>query len=280
MATLPRFEVFASAPDADVELTTGALLIAQDLRPALDARLVYETLGELAAPLSGLELGRAPLEEQAAAMAQRLYVAGGFRGNEADYYDPKNSLLPDVLERRVGIPISLAVVYCDVASRLGLRARGVSFPGHFLVRLEPAPGGRPETPVYVDPFFGGRTLDDGRLHELLRKVAAEGDTLRPEYLEPATPRAILLRMLMNLRGIYLSRGDLARAMLVVDRIATLNPASPGAIRDRGLLSARLGAAQAAISDLSRFLELVPDAEDKDELREKISSLASKPEMWS
>src|SRR4029079_115380 len=207
-----------------------------------------------------------------------LYGHCGFQGNEDDYYDPKNSLLPDVLERRTGIPLSLAVVYCDVAARLGLCARGVSFPGHFIVRLAPSRFGRAEAPLYVDPFFGGRVLDQDDLVRLLRKVSDRDERLRPEYLHAAPARAILLRMLMTLRGIYLSRGDLARAMLVVDRIASLTPDSPGALRDRGLLSAKLGATQAAISDLARFLELVHDAGDGEDLQRQVESLRTKPRL--
>lgn len=276
MPTLPRFETLASLPDDAIDVTLGALLIARDLRDGLDTDSVQASLAELAAPLSGVGLDREPLGVQAAALGRHLYETCGFRGNESDYYDPKNSLLPDVLQRRTGIPISLAVVYCDVAARLGLHARGVSFPGHFIVRLEPARLAKPEAPIFVDPFFGGRLLDEDSLGEILQRVSGREERIRPEYLVPAPARAILLRMLMNLRGIYLSRADLARAMLVVDRIASLTPDSPGALRDRGLLSAKLGATQAAISDLERFLELVPAAEDASELRTQIESLRGRP----
>jgi regulator of sirC expression with transglutaminase-like and TPR domain len=275
---LPRFETLATLPDESIDVTLGALCIARDLRGDLDVGGVSARLAELAAPLSGVLLEREPLGVQAAAIGRHLYETCGFRGNEADYYDPKNSLLPDVLERRTGIPISLAVLYCDVAARLGIGARGVSFPGHFIVRLEPARHATAEPPIYVDPFFGGRLLDEEILSDMLRRVSGREERIRPEYLAPAPPRAILLRMLMNLRGIYLSRGDLARALLVVDRIASLTPDSPGALRDRGLLSAKLGASQAALSDLQRFIELVPTADDADEIEAQIASLRAKPKL--
>ncbi len=278
MVTLPRFETLASLPDDAIDLTLGALCVARDLGGGLDVDSVSAKLAELAAPLSGVLLEREPLSVQAAAIGRHLYETCGFHGNEADYYDPKNSLLPDVLDRKTGIPISLAVIYCDVAARLGIGARGVSFPGHFIVRLESARNSEP--PIYVDPFFGGRLLDDELLADMLRRVSGREERIRPEYLAPAPSRAILLRMLMNLRGIYLSRGDLARAMLVVDRIASLTPESPGALRDRGLLSAKLGATQAAISDLQRFLELVPTSEDAKEIADQIEALRSRPKLMN
>lgn len=277
MPPLPRFETLASLPDDAIDVTLGALLIARDLSASLDVDAVTAELAELAAPLSGVGLADAPLATQAATLGRHLYETCGFHGNEEDYYDPKNSLLPHVIERRTGIPISLAVLYCDVATRLGFRARGVSFPGHFIVRLEPSRRGRPEAPLFVDPFFGGRILDEEALLHMVRRVAGrEDEKIRPEYLAPAPARAILLRMLMNLRGIYLSRNDLARAMLVVDRIASLTPDSPGALRDRGLLSAKLGATQAAISDLERFIQLAPTSEEAKDIRTQIESLRDRP----
>lgn len=278
MESLPRFETLASLPDEAIDVTTGALLIARDLAGGAPRSAPVDALADLAAPLAGLGLSEAPLARQAEALRTHLYEQCGFAGNEADYYDPRNSLLPEVLVRRTGIPITLAVVYCDVAARVGIRARGVSFPGHFIVRLEPGRFGRPEAPIYVDPFFGGRELDEPTLVDMLARVSGKGERLRPEYLAPATPRAILLRMLMNLRGIYLSRGDLARALIVVDRIASLTPDSPGALRDRGLLAAKLGAAESAIADLERFLELVPAADDVAELRAQITKLRARPRL--
>ena len=278
MEPLPRFETLASLPDEAIDVTTGALLIARDLAGAAPRPSAGDALAELAAPLSGLGLEHATLAAQAEAMRTHLYERCGFAGNEADYYDPKNSLLPEVLTRKTGIPITLAVIYCDVAARVGIRARGVSFPGHFIVRLEPGRLGRPEAPIFVDPFFGGRELDEPTLVDMLARVSGKGERLRPEYLAPATPRAILLRMLMNLRGIYLSRGDLARALIVVDRIASLTPDSPGALRDRGLLAARLGAGEAAIADLERFLQLAPSADDAGELRAQVDKLRARPRL--
>jgi len=180
--------------------------------------------------------------------------------------------LPDVIERRLGIPITLAVVYCEVARRVGVRARGVSFPGHFLVRVD-APHGE-DAPVAVDPFFGGARLDHAALQKLLER-AAPGQTLDAQHLAPASPRTILVRMLINLKWIYATRGDLARSLLALDRIITLTPDSVPALRERGFLAARLGAVEAARADLSRLLELSPSAPDAGAIRERLAELRAK-----
>ncbi|CAN5517528.1 hypothetical protein BH09MYX1_BH09MYX1_00710 [soil metagenome] len=219
------------------------------------------------------------LREQHDAIAERLFVELGFHGNEEDYYDPKNSLLPDVIERRVGIPISLALVYCEVAKRASVRARGVPFPGHFLVRLDGGPErDGVEAPLFVDPFFRGRVLDAGAMEALLGRVAGQANAkpeMKAAYLEPATPRAILLRWLHNLRATYLSRNQLPAALLVVDRIVTLSPDDVAPLRDRGLLAAKLGATEAARADLTRVVDLDPHGSQGNEAREMLTKLETK-----
>ncbi len=250
----------------------GAALIARDVYGSLDVDALLDRFGELTAPLADQGLGALPPREQAARLGEHVYETLGFAGNEEDYYDPKNSLLPDVLDRKLGIPITLAVVYCEVARRLGVQAVGVGFPGHFLVRIE-NPGHA--LPILIDPFFRGRVLDEPGLTKLLHRVTGKNEVLRPEFLHPATPRAILLRILVNLRTIYLSRGDMARAMLAIDRILCLTPDAPEALRERGLLSARLGANAGALADLERFLVVAPRAEDASQIRARITELRAR-----
>jgi regulator of sirC expression with transglutaminase-like and TPR domain len=212
-------------------------------------------------------------EAQALEMAHYLYERQGFAGNEADYYDPKNSLLPDVLERRLGIPITLALVYCEIAKRVGVPAQGVGFPGHFLVRIERR--NEPHLPpVMVDPFFNGRILDEKSLVSLLRRVVGPSETLRAEHLEPASPRLMLARMLTNLKAVYLARGEDSRALLALDRLVTLTPDAPFALRERGMLAARLGSIEVARADLNRFLELQPEGNDAQAVRTRLESLGS------
>src|SRR5215472_12591532 len=154
----------------------------------------------MAAPLATAGLASLTAEAQASALSRLVYEDLEFRGNDQEYYDPRNSLLPDVLDRKLGIPITLALVYCEVARRAGVRARGVSFPGHFLVRVDPP--GHDEAPVAVDPFFGGRILDAPALQKLLERAFPSQKLSLAEHLAPAAPRAMLVRMLINLKWIH------------------------------------------------------------------------------
>lgn len=274
MRTVPTFEELAAKPDDEIDVAAGAALLARDVYPEVDVTALLGRLDELAAPLVVAALADRPAHGQADGLAHYMYDTCGFTGNEADYYDPKNSLLPDVLDRRLGIPISLALVYCALAKRAGVHADGVAFPGHFLVRID-APN---EAPLFVDPFFGGRVLDDVALKKILARVTGDDRPILPRYLEPAHGRGWLVRMLVNLRAIYLSRGDLARAMLVIDRVICLTPDAAEPVRERGLLSMRLGAMEAARSDLERFLEMEPDAQDAPAIRARLRELRAKPRV--
>ncbi len=283
--SVPTFEqlVRGAGSEGELDVALGAALIAKDAYASLDVQKLLGQLDALAAPLASLGLGRASAHVAAETLSQHLYVTLGFAGNEADYYDPKNSLLPDVLERRLGIPISLALVYCEVARRLGVKAQGVAFPGHFLVALGGARQavGDAQTQVLVDPFYGGRILDEAALGALLERVAGQAGVapkITPEMLAPTSSRTFLSRWLMNLRGIYLSRGELPRALLVVDRLVTLSPNDKGLLRDRGLLAARLGATDAAREDLSRALAMDPAGDAAPELRAALESLDRKPSV--
>lgn len=267
------FEQLAALPDECIDVATGAALIARDAYGTLDVDRLAARLDDLAAPLVGRDFASLPVDAQADAISAHLYETLGFRGNEQDYYDPRNSLLPDVLDRKLGIPITLAVVYCEVARRVGARARGVSFPGHFLVRVDARE--RDDAPVAVDPFFGGRRLDEAGLKKLLERAAPSQKLSLQEHLAPASPRTILVRMLINLKWIHATRGDFARALLALDRIISLTPDSVPALRERGLLAARLGSVEGARADLSRLLELVPQAPDANSIRQRLDELRAK-----
>jgi regulator of sirC expression with transglutaminase-like and TPR domain len=267
------FEQLALLPDERIDVATGAALIARDAYARLDLDRLSARFDEMAAPLIARGAAARPVEEQVQLVSSLLYEELGFRGNEQDYYDPKNSLLPDVLDRRLGIPITLALVYCEVARRAGIRARGVSFPGHFLVRVDEA--SHDLSPVAVDPFFGGRRLDEPALQKLLERATPAQTLVVAEHLAPASARTMLVRMLINLKWIYATRGDFARALLALDRIICLTPDSVPALRERGLLAARLGAVEAARADLTRLLELVPQAPDASSIRKQLEELRAK-----
>jgi regulator of sirC expression with transglutaminase-like and TPR domain len=255
------FRSYAAQPDADLDLLEGALLVARDARPALDRETVERELDELAAPLARRQLGGLPAAAQARALADQLFVRAGFRGNTSDYYDPRNSFLDEVLARRTGIPISLSVLYVEVAKRAGVRASPVGFPGHFLACIDAVDGSR----LVVDPFHGGGVRTEDSLGELLRRSGSNLE-YSEELVAPTPVRQVVSRMLMNLRGIYTMRGDYARLLVVFDRLLDLWPNSVEELRDRGFLFARLGAPDAALADLARYLERSPNAADAAEVR--------------
>ncbi len=273
LARPTTFEQLAELPDECVDVARGAALIARDTYARLDVERLLARFDDMAAPLAARDLAVLSPTEQADTLSNYVYGQLGFRGNEQDYYDPKNSLLPDVLDRKLGIPITLALVYCEIARRLGVRASGVSFPGHFLVRVDWP--GRDDAPVAVDPFFGGRRLDEAALQKLLERASSSQKLSLAEHLAPASARTMLVRMLINLKWIHATRGDFARALLALDRIISLTPDSVPALRERGLLAARLGAVEAARADLSRLLELVPQAPDAGSIRERLKELHAK-----
>lgn len=266
------FRSYASQPDAELDLLEGVLLIAKDAQPGLDRAAVEAQLEALAEPLRNKRLSELPMAAQARALADHLFVVSGFRGNTSDYYDPKNSFLNEVLLRRTGIPISLCVLYVEVARRVGVSASPVGFPGHFLACIEH--GGRR---LLVDPFHGGGVLGERALVELLRRSGSKLE-YTAEMVEPTPVRQVISRMLMNLRGIYAMRGDYARLLVVFDRLIDLWPSCTEELRDRGFLFARLGAPDAALADLRRYLELAPGATDVAEVRQWLARIEEKSKL--
>jgi regulator of sirC expression with transglutaminase-like and TPR domain len=256
-------------------LEIGAALIARDAHPDLR---VSEPLAHFDALAAGLgPLNKVPIEEAARAIAHHVYEVHGFRGNEQDYGDPRNSYIDDVLARRLGIPITLAMVVLAVARRVGVTARGVSFPGHFLVRYERANGGA----LIVDPFpsvasgtRGGRALSLEELTRMLKRSSPGVARVSTKHLEPASCRSILVRVLRNLQQAHMARGDLPRALVAAARIVTLVPREGWAVRDRGLLQAQLGAPEGARVDLLRYLELSPEATDVHAVRAVLARIGS------
>lgn len=233
----------------------AALWVASDAYPELDHQAVLRELDALAEPLSRrLARVRTPLQA-VGTLGTYVFDELAFRGNEADYYDPRNSYLQEVLARRLGIPITLAVVLLALSRRAGLALQGVPFPGHFLLRT--SDGGEP---LFLDPFFRARIVRQEGLKHMLKRALGPNAQLSPEHLEPATTQAIAIRLLTNLKAIYASRKEHARALVVCDRLVDLT----GAIehrRDRGALALALGALHAAQEDLRAYLAERPDAPD-------------------
>ena len=315
----PSFDVFARVPDEALDVALGAALIAKDVDDAVDVSALLAELDELAGPLTNALVGK-PLREQAEAVSGR-YCELGFRGNTDDYYDPKNSLLSSVVERRVGIPITLAIVWCAIARSAGVFARGIGFPGHFLARVDRGPheapvrravaaefpgtgggaplpssrrtdeaeelrgiaGGAPlpssrrreektEPPVIVDPFEGGRVVDDDEARMLLRRSLGQGAELHSGYFEAATARMTLVRMLTNLKGIWANQGDHTRAFVAIDRMVTLVPDSARLLRERAAVALKLGIHELARTDLARVVELDPRAPDVAAIKRRLAGM--------
>ena len=214
---LTLFAHVCARPEAELDLAEAALLIAEAEAPGLDVARYLKLLDELGRRAAAAVSRCAGDEARVERAVGFVYGDAGFRGNDEDYYDPRNSFLSDVLDRRTGIPISLALVLTEICRRAGVDARGVSFPGHFLVRSDTARGA-----IFIDPF-GGRALSRGELRALHARATGEDSDPSPRLLEPATKAQILIRMLNNLRGIYESRGDEARLRSVLERLFVLSP---------------------------------------------------------
>ncbi|HYD50473.1 MAG TPA: SirB1 family protein [Terriglobales bacterium] len=261
-----RLAEIATRSDEAIDLAEAGLCIAREEYPDLDIDAYLHQLDELGIAAREHIQPNLPTAEQVSRFNHFLFVDKGFSGNSDDYYDPRNSFLNDVIDRRKGIPISLSVVYCELAKRIGLPMRGVSFPGHFLVRHI----GEPE--IIVDPFFG-RVITRKECAQRLSNLYGERARLERRMFEPARPRDILVRMLGNLKQIYVERSEFERALACSDRILLLNPEAPLEMRDRGILYQRLECFGAAVRDLQRFLDLAPDDPTAQTIR------AAMPELY-
>lgn len=268
--TLPQWDALAELGDDALPLLPTALLIASDEYPQLDAARCDRMLQAHADHLQ-VEVGAIsewPLK--VAAINHHLFNELGYSGNHDEYYDPRNSYLNEVVARRLGNPISLALVQIDVSRRLGLPLEGISFPGHFLVRLPVEEG-----VLIMDPFNGGRPLSVDELRDRARaNLGGEvpDDQVLAQILDPAPHRAILMRMLRNLHGVYAEREQWDRAARSADRILKLAPDQADAVRDRGLAYLQLEHLAGARSDLARYLKMEPDAADATAIRERLVEL--------
>ena len=262
-ATDARFREIIERPDSAIDLAEAALLIARVAYPDLDVQCYLRRIDDLARHLRARVAEDAPAGDLIVGLNRFLFEEQGFAPNVEDYYDPRNSFLNDVLERRVGIPISLSVLYMEVGARVGLPLQGVSFPGHFLVKCEVEAG-----MVILDPYCGGVSLSLHDLQQRLREVRG-GEVSRAiiaGMLVAANKREILARMLRNLKKIYLDKQQHARALAIIDWIVALRPGEATEVRDRGLTYLKLECFRAALTDLEHYLELTPAAEDLNEIR--------------
>ena len=265
----PSFEALVSRPDEGLDIASIALALAADAYPDLDPRACLAWLDAAANTISDAADRRMPLPERLAMLDRHLFEVEGFTGNRGDYFDPRNSFLNDVIERRTGIPITLSVVYLEVGWRLGLPLVPVSFPAHFLVASTGA--GR----VFIDPFNRGARLAPTELVERLAPLVGGREQARrrlPQAIAPASRREVAMRILRNLRQIHAARQDYGGVLAVSNRMVALDPSNATAFRERGHALARLECYQAAWHDYRHYLRLAPFAEDTADIRARVERL--------
>ncbi len=253
-----RFRDLIELPDEEIDLGLAALLLATIETPNLDVGAWLSRLDELGTAVQERAAGAVGDYRRLETLTRYLYGELGFQGDAEDYYDPRNSCLDQVIERRRGIPISLAVVMIEVGARAGVPLLGVGLPGHFLVRHAR------HTELLLDPFDRGRILTRIECAGLLEKVFGDETALEPEMLRPVGPRLMLVRMHNNLRGIYLQRRELKKAARVIDRLTRLEPGVPRHRYDRGVLRLHAGDAR-GLDDLEHYLAEEKDAPDREEV---------------
>jgi len=263
------FRRMLDRPEEEIDLAEAALLIAKNAYRDLDVPGYLARIGELAGKLSAQlpEDGRE--SSRIVALNRFLFEDQGFAPSVDNYYDPRNSYLNEVLERRVGIPLSLSILYIEVGRRIGLPLQGISFPGHFLVKCTLKEG-----MVIIDPYCGGITLSLQDLQKRLRETRG-GEVSRAivaAMLVAANKREIIARMLRNLKAIYLDQRDYLRALSAIDWIIAVTPGEATEVRDRGLTYVKLECFRAALEDLEHYMQKAPNAADMDEIRSHVVEL--------
>lgn len=253
---LREFKRLLAQPDDELELDRGSLLIAKVFQPDLDIETYLHRL-DLMAEHAAVRLRDIIGSRQSiAALNQYLFEDERFRGNTDAYYDPRNSFLNEVLDRRAGIPVTLSVIYMELGRRLGFALEGVGFPGHFIIKH---PG--PEKDIFIDPFNHGAVLTEVDFEARLRAMYGQEADLDERFLAAVPRRRILSRMLTNLKAIFLHAGEKLHAIKVIDLSLCVDPDNAEDLRNRGLLYLELECFRLAWQDLEKYLEVCPDADD-------------------
>ena len=267
-ANRARFARLIAQPETDIDLAQGALAIATNGRPEIDPTSTLAALDDLAERVR-LRLDVGDAETHVIDRLQDvLFRESGFRGpTAAEYHDPRASLLDVVVARRIGLPISLAIVELEVAWRIGLRLVGIGLPGHFIVG---APGG-----ILLDPADDGRRLTPDDCQALLRRSIGDGILFHSGMLRPNSKREILARVLRNLRSAYLAARDWPAALGIIELLGVIEPTDPDHGRDRGLLLGRMGRFNEAVVALGRYLQERPDGHDVDDVRQVLGIFAGR-----
>jgi regulator of sirC expression with transglutaminase-like and TPR domain len=261
-----EFERLSATPDSELDLARGALLIAATEYPDLDIEHELGLLDALSGAASARLEGAEDALRAANALSQYLFDEVGLRGNREDYYDPGNSYLNDVLHRRLGIPITLSLVYIEVGRRLGLPLVGVGMPGHFLVKHQGVDD------LFIDPYHGGILLSEKECAQRLREVQGQDLLWDETYLGPTTNLDFLTRLLGNLKGAYARRQEFSRVLPVLDLLVALRPDVIEERRDRGLLHYQLKRFDEALEDLRHYAASEAAPSDISEVNKVITTL--------
>jgi regulator of sirC expression with transglutaminase-like and TPR domain len=267
------FAAAVSVPDDEIDLARAALLYARDVYSDLNPKIYLIQLDAWANAIrSAVE---SHPNDTLTLLNDLLFGRLGFHGNTADYFDPKNSYLNEVIDRRTGLPILLSTVYLEVGWRLGLPLSGVGLPGHFIVRHDPS-----EQPRFVDPFNQGRLLTASDCAQLVQSSTGSGAPFNAAWLHPVSKRQMLTRMLNNLRSTYIQAEKFAETRPVMERLVELDPASAENVRDLGLVLFRLGTYRQAIDRLESYFALQPGASDIDSIRQVIAAARTEMNRWN
>lgn len=259
--SIDRFRELVNQPEDSIDLAQAALIIAADEYPDLDIAGYLKRLDEFAAQIRpAIQQDESP-RRKIERLNRYLFQELGFRGNQDDYYDPRNSYLNDVIDRRVGLPITLSVIYMQVGKRLGFPLFGVGLPGHFVVKWHDR-----EDEIFIDPFHAGEILGEDSLINLIEETFHTRVQLLPEWLQTVDARYILTRILNNLRNIFLRTENFERALGVVVKLLVLHPYAKEQLREAGVLSYRVGSYHRAAEFLEDYLLQHPDADDAVHLR--------------
>ncbi len=263
-----RLELAANGSDEDIDLGEAALLFAAAEYQDLDLERELGLFDSLAKAGSKTVSGEDTALGAANALSRFLFEDMGFSGNQRDYYDPRNSFINDVLKRRVGIPISLSLIYMEVGRRLDVPMVGIGLPSHFLMQHEKEPD------LFVDAFNGGVLLSREECISKFRELTHPDEPWRDGYLAPISKRDMLTRMLRNLKVAHLRRKDNQRALLATTMLICMRPDLAEERRDRGVVQSRLGQYEEAIKDLRGYLAQAPTSADAEAVRQLVDHLRS------
>ncbi len=268
--------VRAEIDDDHIDLLHAALTIARTAYPDLDIGNYVIRMEALASKVRSHLSPEASAIETVNTLNFVLFREMNFRGNREDYYDPRNSFLNDVIERRLGIPITLSVLYMEVARRVGLPLVGVGMPGHFLLKVYEAEGQQ----ILIDPFNNGSMLNANECEQRMEEIYAGEVRFKPEYLLPVSRRQILTRMLNNLRHIYMTARQFKKTLAIVDLVLAIYPRSPEDVKQRAMLRFSVGHLAGSLRDIEQYLKMNPEASDAEEVKQMAVSIRKTLATWN